>query len=377
MLRLILKMSVRDFMTRKSRTFLTILGVAIGIATIVSLVSVTTATKQQVETSLAGLADIMISSSSTFMGGGELNQNYFNYIASFPEVKSSAPVLEKLLFIDGKLSMIYGLDENINSVVKPYFKEGGQVNWSEKQVVSGYAAAQELNLKVGQRIIISRGPGYPGKEFVVVGVLERTGGFIDGGVYIPLQHMQNLTDLNGKINLILVKLKNPNLADEFKDKVREIFPELKVFTPEYIMENINQVISILNAILYAIGSISLLVGATSTAATMITNVMEKTREIGVMKAIGASRRQVLSIFLFQSLLLCILGGIMGVLVSIGISPVLEEQITKFTGVSFTTEFPPELVIGSVALAAAVGLISGFMPAWRAANIQPVEALRYE
>lgn len=96
-----------------------------------------------------------------------------------------------------------------------------------------------------------------------------------------------------------------------------------------------------------------------------------------MKAIGASRRQILSIFLFQSLLLCVLGGIVGVLISIGISPVLEEQITKFTGVSFTTEFPPELVLGSVALAATVGLISGFMPAWRAANIQPVEALRYE
>ncbi len=378
MLKLIFKMAFRDFFMRKARTILTILGVAIGIATVVSLVSISTGTKAQMEKSLAGLADFMVSPSSNAFGtGSKMDYTYYLYIRGFPEVEAAAPYLEGILAVNNKLSLIIGLEPSIDAIHSSPIKEGRSINWSAKEAVAGYAAAQSLNLKVNMILHISKGPGYKGEDFKLVSILERTGGFIDGEIYIPLQYMQRIMKAEGKINGVIIKLKSPNLADSFKQRIKNNLPDLEVFSPGTIMENIGEVLSLLDSVLLAISGVSLLVGVTSVLSTMITNVIEKTREIGVMKAIGASRRQILAIFLFQSVIVCLIGGILGVFFSIGVSPFLEQQISLASGISFQAIYSPELVLGAIALSCLLGVASGFIPSWKAANIQPVEALKYE
>jgi len=382
MLRLILKMVLRDFTNRKVRTILTIIGVSVGIATLVCLVSLTEGTMSQIESQLSELVDFMILPAQSFQRakvGAEnvMDRAYLDYVKSFPVVNAAAGYLIGPAIIDGKFSIAIGVEPDMFTVVNANVTSGRMMRFDEKEILLGYGAAQNLEIEPGTIVKLQTSPQSPATEFKVVGVLDRTGGMLDAYIFMPLDIMEDLLGYEDKISIILVKLESPSLSSVFEGRVDSLFPNLEVNTPGAIMESINQIVGLLNAVLLVIGGVSLLVGMTSIAATMMTSVIEKTHEIGVMKALGASRRTILFIFLSQSLMICLFGGVLGIFISLGLASFIEKWTLTFQGFMIHAEFPPSLILGALSISELVGLLSGAIPAIKASNIPPAEALRYE
>ena len=148
-------------------------------------------------------------------------------------------------------------------------------------------------------------------------------------------------------------------------------------TASDIIDSFQSQLSLIRGFLVGLGAISLLVGGIGIMNTMYTSVTERTQEIGVMKAVGATRRQILTVFLIESGIIGLMGGILGTVLGIGISFAASGIISQQVGIQVTPGTSPGLIIGALTFAFVVGMISGFFPARKAAKKNPVEALRYE
>ena len=274
MIRIVLKMILRDFTTRKARTLLTVLGVSIGIATMVTLGSISEGTSLQLQQSFSEMADFMVSPSKGFAMGNRMDEYYLDYIRTYPEVRSASAYLGGVMFVDGEISLVVGAEEEIFSVITVEVERGRLLNWSKREMVLGFAAAREMGVDVGSEVTLSSGSvGRGGENFTVVGILQRTGSFFDSYVFIPLEHMQNMTGYYGQVSFILVELNSPGLADSFKERVESSLPGLEVMSPTSLMRSIDKILGFVNGVLFAISGVSLLVGGTSVAATMMTSVV--------------------------------------------------------------------------------------------------------
>ena len=163
----------------------------------------------------------------------------------------------------------------------------------------------------------------------------------------------------------------------FRD-VTEKTKDFTILTPEELLASFASILSIVTGFLLGVAAISLLVGAIGITNTMYTSVLERTKEIGVMKAVGAKNSDILTIFLIESGLLGLTGGVIGVLLGMGIGKLIEYIAVHYIETTLLrVVFPTYLILGCLAFAFLVGAISGTWPAYRASKIRPVDALRYE
>jgi putative ABC transport system permease protein len=153
--------------------------------------------------------------------------------------------------------------------------------------------------------------------------------------------------------------------------------DFTVFTMQGVLDSFQSILGVVQGIVLGIASISLLVGGIGIMNTMYTAVVERTKEIGIMKAVGAQDRQVLTIFLFESGMIGLIGGALGVILGASLSVGAVHVARQFTSIPVGTAITPELVIGALLFSAAVGMVSGVLPARKAAKMEPVDALRQE
>jgi len=221
--------------------------------------------------------------------------------------------------------------------------------------------------------------------FRVVGILDESG----TSIYMPIQMAyQVLEDKeNGVYDSILIKIKDEDAIDEAIEKIekklmitRHVNEKTKDFTvssSQQMQETRSEMMSSMNMFLLAIAAVSLIVGAVGVANTMFTSVLEKTKEIGIMKAIGARNKDILMIFIFNAGLIGLIGGIIGIffgsLLS-GALPTLMGDIGMFRGGTFVSL---NSVLMAVFVSVFVDIISGIVPAYQASKLKPVDALRYE
>lgn len=226
------------------------------------------------------------------------------------------------------------------------------------------------------------------KSFKVVGIT--TSG---SSVYMPINVARTILDDVGdeEFDSISVKIENVEIVDEtvelIEKKLRlsrgiltEKEQDFSVSNPSEMQETIQETQQQMSLFLGAIAAISLLVGAIGIANTMFTSVLEKTKEIGIMKAIGAKNKDVLMIFLLNSGLIGLVGGIGGVILGIFGSGLIGSMASSSNGMTRmfgTTALTPELLLGSLLFSIIIGMIAGAIPAYRASKLSPVDALRYE
>ena len=187
-------------------------------------------------------------------------------------------------------------------------------------------------------------------------------------IAVQINENENINEIAERVEKRL--LKSRDLTEKTRD--------FNILTPEEILASFGTVLNILTAFLLGVAAISVLVGGIGIANTMFTSVLERTKEIGVMKAIGARNRDILSIFLIEAGLLGLVGGIIGIGVGISISKTIEYIAIHQLGTTLLkAAIPFPLILGCLAFSFLVGTISGFWPAYRAIKVKPVEALRYE
>jgi putative ABC transport system permease protein len=261
-------------------------------------------------------------------------------------------------------------------------------------VVIGYSLAHGTFL---QPITLNRPVNIGGKTFFkVVGILVSSGGGFGGGgdnaVYMPNDQTRDVITTNVSLNTftsIMVKVTDPNLANQVSAAIttklmasRHVNPRTQDFTViEFasIQAQITSVVQSISLFLAAIAAVSLLVGAVGIANTMFMSVMERTRQIGLLKALGATDNEVMKLFIMEAGLFVFVGGVIGIIIGVSISVLISLVGLGMTGPGggMNAVISPDLLIFALAFSIFVGIISGVAPARSAAKMNPVDALRFE
>lgn len=401
----ILKYSTSSLWNRKTRSFLTILSIMIGITAIFALSSFGLGIQFFVEdmAKQMGTDKIMIMPKDYITALGESNVEFTNEDLDFLKKIRGVDEVTGMIMTSGKVKF------KDYKEIYPYVS-GMSTDTKEKRLVEemfvGYGLEKGRALKKGDVLKAALGYNYliPNKVFKkpvsvgdkieindveveVVGFYEEIGNPQDDiNVYLSLEGAKEVL---GKENYFFILLRSApdqdptKLADKIKERFRKYKGQKKgeedffIQTFEEVMETYTSVMNILVGILVLIALISVFVAAVNIMNTMYTSILERTREIGVMKSIGAKNRFILFIFMAESGILGLIGGVVGILFGYGIAK-LGGLIATYYGIGMLQPaFPLWLIIGCLLFAFSVGTGSGLLPSIQASKLNPVDALRYE
>jgi len=398
-----IKYSLKNLAKRKLRSGLSILSILIGITAIFALVSFGLGIQLYMDTLAeeAGADKLYVQPKGAGMPGMDenffLTQDDIDFVAKINGVKD----ITGAYFRAGELRFkkevtyyfVFGMDLN----ELEFFMEGfnidiikgrGLKKGDMNKLVLGYNYQFEDKifkraLKVGDKVELN------GADFEVVGFYSEVGNPADDAqIYITLEAFEELypeyIDQFGFVLLSAEKGVNPTeLADKITDKLRKHRGEEEgketffVQSFEDIIKTFGDIINVLNGVLILIALISLIVASVNIMNTMYTAVLERTKEIGIMKAVGARNENILFIFVFESGMLGMLGGIIGVLLGYVVASI-GGAVAAGAGYSLLQPaFPWYLIVGCILFSLMVGAGSGFLPAIRASKQKPVDSLRYE
>ncbi len=396
----ILELAVNSIRYRSLRSWLAILGVVIGVASIISLISISTGLQTQISNQLGGLGANVITITS---GGGQAQRGGFgppdaNTRVSKPLTFKDADALRHISGVDkldarlsGRATVTY---HNKNSSLTVTGTEPNAFLQSANvQIAEGRSLrASDTNVAVVGYSVINRTFKadllnkpilIDGMPFRVVGVLNASGatfGGSDNAVFIPQKTAMNLFNQTvnaSSIVIVSAATSTPNatataLTNELLTlhHVTNDTQDFTVTTAASIQGTISSAISSLGLFLGIIASISLIVGGIGVANAMFTSVLEQTKYIGILKSLGATNGEVLRLFIFESGLVGLVGGLLGALLSFGASMLISNF-------GLPTQITPDLLFIGLGFSVIIGVVSGVLPARNAAMVAPVEALRYE
>ncbi len=427
-LRKALELAWNTLIHSKLRSWLTIIGIVIGIAAVVAIISVSQGAERSLTSQLNGLGTNIItvspggseravgagvafrtgggaigepSSSGGTTKGNQITQASKNLTSDDVNILETVPNVEYVMgTYSGRKAVSYlgsnstlGI-EGVNTQLWPDFisgvsiSEGRYLTQSDSNsVVVGYNVANSIfsGMSVNQNVIIN------GTIFTVVGILNQTGSQDDSEVFMPITSARYvLGDTGGNdFSSISVEILNTSATNQTITSITSTLMlergilqqnnvDFSVSSPLSFQQTISSALSTLSLFLEAIAAISLLVGAIGITNTMFTSVLEKTKEIGIMKSIGAKNRDILMIFLFKAGMLGLIGGIGGTILGVSLSIFIGQLGGISLGrTSLITYINPWLVIGAFLISMLIGMVAGAIPAYRASKLSPIEALRYE
>jgi putative ABC transport system permease protein len=397
------KLAIKNLRNRFSRSLLTLLGISIGIMAIISLLALGEGMQQAITGELSSLSDVVIVSTggdvfSAFGGGGSTGE-YFTQrdiavIERLQGVKDVSTQLSgyALAEYNGKKTIVSltGMEIGVmrlqyasqNLAAGEFLNEGDQ-----NKIMIGYSIAHDTfdaDISVGGRIKIN------GEKFFVSGIFGKQGfGGVssDSNLLMSTRDFQKLTG-QSNISLIYLRVENVNDAESIASTIQNAINEnhgrkdfATATTMTSILETVQSITGLLQVVLVGIASIALVVASIGIMNTMLTSVMERTREIGIMKAIGATNLDIMSIFIFEGMLLSSVGGIIGIVLGVfgsqGLTLILNNVMTMGPSMNLTPIITISSVVLAVTVSLIVGVLSSLYPAWKAARMSPIEAVRYE
>lgn len=385
------RLSIRNVLHRRLRSWLTVIGILIGTAAVVALISIGQGLErsitQEVERIMGFNTLLITPEGRSFRARIELD---LAALEGIPGVAAAVAVRTETGFVQGPARggflSITGYDPAMEEFVGELDLElaVGEGLSGRGQVVLGARAAESLGATVGEVVTIEDRP------FRVVGMLaerEERGGMAFGGIpindslFVLYPDLKELFPGPDLAQFAFVKVAPDADVGEVKAEVERTLAQTgaEVVGFEEITQRIRTVLGGVQAFLAGIAGISILVGGIGVMNTMYTAVLERTREIGVMKAVGARNSQVLLMFLYESGLMGLAGGSLGLLVGLGVAKAAAAVVGRLFEMEdgFSAVASPGLILGALAFSFAIGAISGLLPARRAAALPPVEALRYE
>jgi putative ABC transport system permease protein len=401
------KLAFKNLRHRLSRSLLTLLGIAIGIMAIISLLALGEGMQQAVTGELSSLSDVIIVSAggnmfSSFGGGGSTSTSEYFTQRDIADIQRAQGIKEVstqlsgsgLAEYNGKTTILSltGMDVDVMKLqyASQNLEAGGFLNEGEQNnIMIGNSIAHDTfdaDISIGGRIKIN------GQKFFVSGIFGKQGFGGSSSDSIVLMSSRDFKKLTGQsnISLIYLRVNNVNDAESIATTIQNAINEnhgkkdfATATTMTSILKTVQNIIGILQLVLVGIASIALVVASIGIMNTMLTSVMERTREIGIMKAIGATTQDIMSIFIIEGALMSSVGGIIGIILGVfgsqALTLILKSFMSMGGGGSF--QLVPIITITTVVLAIAVSLIVGILsslyPAWKAARMSPIEAVRYE
>jgi len=395
---------LKNLKRRKLRSWLTILGVLIGIATVVSLITLGNGLRAAVLSQFeVGSTEVIVVQAKGLSGYGAPGSGVTESLT-----RADTEAIEGLSAVEKAFS------RNIETVKLEYndkikFVVAMSVPEEDRDLVYeiiGIEAEQGHLLKDGESNKIFLGNNYfdkekngfekeitPSKtiliqdeEFKVAGIMKKEGSFLfDNIVVVGDDDLNDLAGYEDDVDMIIAKVKNKDLMDKAEEDIEKLMRKRRdvkegeenfdVQTPEAALEGINDILGGVQAFIVIIASISIIVGAIGIINTMTTSVLERIKEIGIMKAIGATNQDIFLQFLVESGMMGFVGGVIGATIGILVGYAGTLAINSFIGAEATLNFNILLILFSLAGSFLIGAIAGIVPAMNAAKQNPVEALR--
>lgn len=383
-----IKMALRSIQGNKLRSFLTMLGIIIGVSSVIVLISIGQGTSEAVTNQINRLGTNLLTVNVMDTDVVKLTQENIEKFQKIEGVKAIAPVVSgRVVAKNGNTSTqvaLMGTTAPYQTVRDAQVSQGRflsdiDVEYRQKIVVLGANTAQTLfgmDNPIGKYVQIN------GTSFKVVGVLASKGGSLgqngDDVMVMPLSTAQRVIKTTN-IQTLYIQGKSADQLDQVMGLVQRVlmnmFPNhqdsYSVFNQKDLMDTMSSVTNTMTMMLGGIAGISLLVGGIGIMNIMLVSVSERTREIGIRKAIGAKRRDILLQFLIEAIVLSSLGGIVGIMLGFAGGKLLAAM----AGITISYSFSVSLIAFFFSLV--VGVVFGVFPASKAAKLDPIQALRYE
>jgi putative ABC transport system permease protein len=387
---------------RMLRTSLTMIGIFIGIAAVVSLVSLGQGMQKAIQSQFAsvGTDKIIIQGASAAFGppgqntAGKVTEKDLRIVRTITGVSRSAGRILRSVNLEYQdtTHTLFAASLSEKPEERALIMEANNIQVQQgrllkssdrKKVLAGQnlwnGKHLEKNLELDAKILLNE------QSFQVVGLLKKIGAGRDDSILMNEQDARDLFNDTEEYSAIVAQVGKGETPSKIADKInrairrerqqKEGFEDFTVSTSEDLIGTINTILGVVQAVFIGVALISLIVGGIGIMNTMYTSVLERTKDIGIMKAIGATNKDILTIFLIESAILGLTGGIIGIILGVTLSKTVEVIGKGIIGNLLQASFPIPLITGSLAFSCIVGLLSGVLPAIQASKLPPAEALR--
>ncbi len=385
----------KNLLRKKIRSVLTLIGIALSAWILASLLGFSHGFETALNKDIDNMGFQMMlmakgcpyEAATMMLKGGTglkyVNQSICATIRKEPGVEKITPMLMQAVFDpnkgeNGGIAAYLGVEPQSFSELKTFFKfrQGGWFTKTDSyEAVMGYEAAELEQREVGDLILIPE----KNAQFKVVGILNRTGTQDDGTIFVPLVTLQALFSKNEQLTTIGVKVKKDADAGRIEEKFYSL-PDIQVVSLAQVKQTILSLVSTAKVLVLSIALIAILIAMVGVINTILMSVHERFQEIGILKTIGAMPWDIFQLVWIETLLLCVSGGILGVILAMilsGLTELMIRNILPYSPTGGLVVIDAKLVLITLFAVIGTGLLSGLYPAWKAGRIRPLEAIRSE
>lgn len=387
----ILKVALKNIMGNKLRSSLTMLGLIIGIISVILLVGIGTGATSDVTSSVKSLGTDVLTVSISSDADVALEYESLDNFLNQPNVEKVAPYKTVTASVNygentSRGASILATTKDYLSVMNLTISNGRllsnvDLKNASKVCMLGTDIVDTLFEDIKKENVIGKKIKIDGDSYTVIGIITKTGSTmgnnIDSTVIIPFSAAKYL-DSDISINSLYIKVENEDLIENTTSMLESYLSQILDVSTEYIdvssqssmIDKMSDISSTLSLLLGGIAGISLVVGGIGVMNVMLVSVTERTKEIGIRKALGAKRSDILVQFLIEALVLCVIGGIIGIVLGTGIGKLLQIFGFKF-------KESLSIILISFLSSVIIGMVFGIFPAYKASKLNPIEALRSE
>jgi len=363
----------RNLLRQRVRTLLTAFGISLGITTVIALGVVTDSLRATAQDILkAGGSDFAIAQSgSADITYSTVTEEQLQAVAAYDGVEHATGVLLAVSRLGSNPYFIQlGLDpSDLEYFQVPLLAGRHLAPDAPNEILLGQEAASQLDKKVGDTVELKD------RTFTVVGTYRTGNTYEDGGGMLPLATVQEYERKQGLITLIYVKAKPGTDLDALTAQIKDDHPELATLRTLSDYADVDQGLQLMDAANLAISFLAVFIGGIGVMNTMVMSVMERTREFGILRAVGWRPRRVLAMVLGESILLCLIGAVIGSILAVFFTRLILvfPVVRSFLDPQYT----PEVFLRGLVVGVAVALLGALYPAIRAVRLAPIQAIRYE
>jgi len=383
-----LKLAVKNLLRHRTRSALTMLGIAASVGVLFSVLSFNRGFNEGLAEELerTGLHFMVVPSgcahevAALVLHGAVipkfLDTGVMQHLQETSGISLATPILvaQHPNPQKDRIDLIYGVDMKALSAIKPSWQIEGRIPTQNNEILLGHEVAEHEGLKPGDVFTETA----DGRQLVIAGIVGLTGSQDDAFVYLPIQTAQQILERPDAATAIGVKVSDPERMNEITDALTAAVPGIQIVTMGQVMTSISNLAASARALSLAIVLIAVLISAVGVMNSILMSIFERSQEIGMMRAVGASRRDIFRIILEETTILSLAGGVLGIFIATFGSKLIEtfvRSVMPFVPSGNLISFDPLLALGSVLFIMAIGLCVGLYPACKASKIHPVEAIK--
>jgi putative ABC transport system permease protein len=391
----IYQVAYKNLLRKKVRTSLTILGIALSAWVLVSLFGFNRGYELALNRDIDNMGfQVLVTAkgcpyeaATLMLKGGTglryIKESVISDILKHKEVENITPMLMAAQFDPNKgesggITAYLGVDPATYPGMKSFlnFKQGAWFKDPEAaEAVVGFEAAELEQREVGDKLLIPE----KNVELKVVGVLARSGTQDDGTIFVPLRTLQKIFGMEGELTAVGIKVSKDANISKVEQEMYDL-PDVQVVSLAQVKTTIMSLITTAKMMVFSIALIAILIAVLGVINTILMSVFERLQEIGILKSIGAMPWDVFKLIWVETIILCVIGGALGVLLSLGVAKLTEALVRRLLPYAPTGSLvviTAGLGLATMALVVGIGVVSGLYPAWRAARVRPLESIRSE